>query len=49
MANLYVGTSGYAYKEWKGSFYPKDLSAKDMLRFYGERLAKLVSHPSRVI
>ena len=33
---LYVGTSGYAYKEWKGSFYPDDLPAKKMLRYYGE-------------
>ena len=30
-----VGTSGYAYKEWKGSFYPADLKADDFLRFYG--------------
>ena len=36
--NLHVGTSGYSYQEWKGSFYPEDLSAKDMLRWYGERL-----------
>lgn len=35
--NLYVGTSGYAYKEWKGSFYPDDLPVKQMLRYYGER------------
>jgi uncharacterized protein YecE (DUF72 family) len=35
--NLYVGTSGYSYKEWKGSFYPADLPAKQMLRYYGER------------
>ncbi len=35
--NLYVGTSGYSYKEWKGSFYPGDLPAKGMLRYYGER------------
>jgi uncharacterized protein YecE (DUF72 family) len=34
--NLYVGTSGYSYKEWKGTFYPKDLSEKQMLRYYGE-------------
>jgi uncharacterized protein YecE (DUF72 family) len=34
--NLYVGTSGYAYKEWKGAFYPKDLPNKQMLRYYGE-------------
>src|SRR5215210_8087927 len=35
--SLYVGTSGYAYKEWKGKFYPEDLPDKEMLRFYGER------------
>jgi uncharacterized protein YecE (DUF72 family) len=35
--NLYVGTSGYSYKEWKGTFYPDDLPEKQMLRFYGER------------
>jgi uncharacterized protein YecE (DUF72 family) len=35
--NLYVGTSGYSYKEWKGSFYPEDLPAKGFLRYYGER------------
>jgi len=33
--NLYVGTSGYSYKEWKGKFYPKDLPARQMLPFYG--------------
>src|SRR5438309_240454 len=35
--NLYVGTSGYSYKEWKGTFYPEELPQKQMLRFYGER------------
>jgi uncharacterized protein YecE (DUF72 family) len=35
--NLYVGSSGFSYKEWKGSFYPEDLPDKEMLRFYGER------------
>ena len=34
---LYVGTSGFSYKEWKGSFYPENLPDKQMLRFYGER------------
>jgi uncharacterized protein YecE (DUF72 family) len=38
MKNLYVGTSGYSYKEWKGSFYPEKLAAKDMLSYYAERL-----------
>ncbi len=33
-----VGTSGYSYKEWKGSFYPQDLPGGKMLRFYATRL-----------
>lgn len=36
--NLYVGTSGYSYKQWKGSFYPEDLSDKEFLKFYGTKL-----------
>ncbi|MEQ9400957.1 MAG: DUF72 domain-containing protein [Longimicrobiales bacterium] len=36
--HLHVGTSGYSYKEWKGSFYPDDIKNADMLRHYGERL-----------
>jgi uncharacterized protein YecE (DUF72 family) len=35
--NLYVGTSGYSFKEWKGVFYPADLPEKGMLRYYGEQ------------
>ena len=35
--NLYVGTSGYSYKEWKGNFYPNNLPANQMLRYYAER------------
>jgi uncharacterized protein YecE (DUF72 family) len=35
---LYVGTSGYSYKEWKGSFYPEKIPAKDMLSYYASRL-----------
>ncbi|MEP6742772.1 MAG: DUF72 domain-containing protein [bacterium] len=37
--SLNVGTSGYSYKEWKGSFYPEKIAAKEMLRFYSERLS----------
>jgi uncharacterized protein YecE (DUF72 family) len=33
---LYVGASGYSYKEWKGAFYPKTLPPQKMLRYYGE-------------
>ncbi|PWT76907.1 MAG: DUF72 domain-containing protein, partial [Proteobacteria bacterium] len=31
---MFVGTSGYSYKEWKGSFYPEKIAAGEMLRFY---------------
>ena len=32
-----AGTSGFSYKEWKGTFYPEDLPADEMLRFYASR------------
>lgn len=32
--NLYVGTSGYGYKEWNGKFYPQKLPAKQMLSLF---------------
>jgi uncharacterized protein YecE (DUF72 family) len=35
--NILVGTSGWSYKEWKGSFYPPKLPAEEMLRFYAGR------------
>ena len=35
---LRIGTSGYSYKEWKGTFYPEDLKPADMLAYYAERL-----------
>lgn len=38
MMNIYVGTSGFGHKEWKGKFYPEKISPKEMLRFYAERL-----------
>jgi len=36
---FFVGTSGYSYKEWKGSFYPEKLPAKQMLAYYAERFS----------
>lgn len=36
---LYVGTSGYSYKEWKGTFYPSDLAAAKMLSFYAQHFS----------
>jgi uncharacterized protein YecE (DUF72 family) len=35
--NILVGTSGWSYKEWKGSFYPEKLAAEGMLNFYASR------------
>lgn len=31
---FWIGTSGYSYKEWKGSFYPEKLPANKMLSYY---------------
>ena len=36
--NIWIGTSGFQYPEWKGNFYPEDLAAAKMLPFYAERL-----------
>ena len=33
-ANLYVGTSGFSYPEWRGNFYPADLPGDEMLKHY---------------
>jgi uncharacterized protein YecE (DUF72 family) len=35
---ILVGTSGWSYKHWKGFFYPADLPADEMLRYYASRL-----------
>jgi uncharacterized protein YecE (DUF72 family) len=34
-----VGTSGYNYPEWRGSFYPRDMKPAGMLPYYAERFA----------
>ena len=36
---LYVGTSGWAYKEWKPDFYPADLPQARFLEHYGQHLS----------
>jgi uncharacterized protein YecE (DUF72 family) len=33
---LYIGTSGFAFKEWKGPFYPDDVKDREMLAFYAD-------------
>jgi len=35
----WIGTSGFQYAEWKGTFYPEDLPANKMLPFYAERFS----------
>src|SRR4051812_33478937 len=38
MAQLYAGTSGFAYPAWKPGFYPDKLPAKKFLEHYSRRL-----------
>ena len=39
VAMHWIGTSGYNYPEWRGAFYPKDLSNADMLSYYASRFS----------
>lgn len=39
--NLYIGTSGFAFKEWKGNFYPEGTSDKQMLSYYSTVLGSV--------
>lgn len=41
MAELRVGTSGFAYKPWKGAFYPADLPDDEMLRYYAGQFSSV--------
>ena len=34
---IYVGTSGWQYRDWRGPFYPPKLPQRDWLRFFSER------------
>ena len=38
MAQLFAGTSGFAYPGWKPRFYPEKLPAKKFLEYYSRRL-----------
>ncbi|HEX4406211.1 MAG TPA: DUF72 domain-containing protein [Polyangia bacterium] len=35
---IYIGTSGFSYTPWRGSFYPEKFPAAKMLAYYAERL-----------
>ncbi len=34
MTRIHIGTSGWSYKGWEKTFYPKDVSAKEHFLFY---------------
>lgn len=34
--NLYIGTSGWSYNDWRDNFYPSDLHKKDQLPYYAD-------------
>jgi len=38
MAQVFVGTSGWAYPSWKPDFYPQKLAQKKFLNFYATQL-----------
>ena len=35
---IFIGTSGWNYKHWKGNFYPEELKQKKWLEFYSDKL-----------
>lgn len=37
--NYWIGTSGFQYAEWKGTFYPEKMPTAKMLPYYAERLS----------
>ena len=36
MKEIFIGTSGFSYKHWKGKFYPEELPASQQLEYYAE-------------
>jgi uncharacterized protein YecE (DUF72 family) len=36
MKRIYIGTSGWSYKDWVGNFYPRDIKVKDYLTLYSQ-------------
>ncbi len=36
---IHIGTSGYSYPEWRGSFYPTELPTSQMLAYYAARFS----------
>lgn len=36
---VFVGTSGWQYRDWKGAFYPERLAQRDWLSYYASRFS----------
>ena len=41
MARAYIGTSGWNYRQWRGSFFPEKLPTKQWLSYYASRFDSL--------
>jgi uncharacterized protein YecE (DUF72 family) len=39
MTDLRIGCSGWAYKDWRGPFYPPEVRVKDHLAYYASRFS----------
>jgi uncharacterized protein YecE (DUF72 family) len=37
MGGVWIGTSGWTYGGWRGSFYPEEIAKKDWLRWYSSQ------------
>jgi len=37
MSEIRIGTSGWAYRSWRGRFFPKEVMVRDHLRYYATR------------
>lgn len=37
MRHIYIGTSGWSYKDWQGNFYPEGLKSTDYLAYFSRQ------------
>jgi uncharacterized protein YecE (DUF72 family) len=41
---ILIGTSGWQYRHWRGTFYPREVAQRDWLEFYAARFATVESN-----
>lgn len=41
---IYIGTSGWQYRHWRGTFYPPGVAQRGWLEFYAARFATVESN-----